>query len=165
MLAREHAYQILDTIFLEIQEDAGNLNKRDLIYRLKQKGVTLSDKILVEALLKLHEDGYVRIEKHQDKMVQTQPIVDYFFTTIKGEIFEGYAKEAASEASDEKRLATIERLQFRMTKATLKVNTWIMCGTVGAAIATSLYFWWTVFAYGLDKHWWYLAHWISKMLK
>ena len=114
-------------------------------------------KSLTKVLQKLIEDGLLRTEKRKDLSIQGQPEVDYYTNTLNGYIFEGYVQTAKAQAFEDNRLAAIERHQFRMTEDTLYVNKWVMRGTIGAAIATSLYLLWCIFSYGLDHHWWFAS--------
>jgi hypothetical protein len=95
--------------------------------------------------------------------------------TFAGKIFKengGYkAKANAEVAAYEKDKAQLKRLEDVDT-ATLKnqatlnglTNKLIKAGWA-AAIAAFLYLSWLIYSYGLDKHYWYVAHWLSKTIK
>jgi len=63
----------------------------------------------------------------------------------------GYVKQAERENAEAERAKKIDFLMGY--------------GAMGAGIFSFLYLVWLVFSYGLDHHYWYPAHWLSKLIK
>ena len=132
----------------------------------KKQYATLDEIILGLGVSKNDEDAEYRLEigfiliqlSDVDKVLYYKKEIDRYTIIFAGKRFKesgGYQGEHDRQVAESERAESIERHQVRMSENSLFVNKWIMRGTVGAAIATSLYLIWTVFSYGLDHHWWF----------
>lgn len=134
MIQKDHSYSLLDSVLSILQDNAASLNLSDIKWHLDQIGQNMAEKILLETLDKLNEDGYIKITNEKAKLMQGQPIIEHYIITLKGHIFHGYAKTALETSLDRIRLEKLDNLQREYASNLNKLTCVIAIGTTIAAI-------------------------------
>ena len=117
----------------------------DIIEELKKKGIDIDFKEGFEILTKLKDDKMCYVEEEPGTGIYK------YYSRFEGQLLQqrgGYEAKFKNEEEARNHAGQVE-------KALLAYNKWIVRGTVGAAVSTTLYLLWTVFSYGLDHNWWF----------
>jgi len=120
----------LDELLELLKNENHALNGFELKDAMERRGCPVSDHELQRYINQLTADKYIMQDFDYNYMIR-----------IEGLLFEGYAQKIANDASENKRLDTLESYQRAQADTLNRLTLWIAVGSVGLLLIEFLKLW------------------------